>query len=265
MLQEESKESEENFALMKKYVNCALYNDSKILISHSQVNSFKKSGNMAQFYSYMETICFNMDPKLMPTVKLLYSKFGDVERFYKVVPILINRELVQETIKKKMMDWNWTYINYLEEYRINSVEGMQTFYFQFFLALITELYADNPKKRHLNATFYNFSALEWLSVDNRSLFKAFIPFQFFVSSCCDLDPTSMALERKIEFILNNYTYGRKDLESIFYKAYKSYRLQSIPLLLESYPLSLPYLHHLKCFPNDAIASLLNQYFYINVV
>ena len=252
--------------LMKNYVKHALFEDTKILVSRSQVERYQKSVHFSKFISYLEKVSFNLDPSLLTTLASIYDKFGALDRFHKVVNLLVNRRKMMLMVREAMAVWNFNQINYLESFNINTVDGMHDYYSNYFQKLIYTTYNANTKKRLLNANFIDFSPSEWLAVDMASLFKEFKSFKLNIRAVVvELDLNSLALERKVEFILNNFKFGQSELFSIFESEFKRYRLGTIPQLLLNYPQNMKYILHLKCWPSDAKSLMLNQYLSTNIV
>ena len=252
--------------LMKNYVKHALFEDTKIIVSRHQVERYQKSVHFSKFILYLEKVSFNLDPALLATLSSIYEKFGLLDRFHRVVNLLVNRRKMILMVKDALEVWNFSQINYLESFNIDTVDGMHDYYTNYFQKLIYTTYNANTKKRLLNANFIDFSPSEWLTVDMTLLFKEYKAFSLNIRAVVvELDPNSLALERKVEFILNNFKFGQSKLFSIFQSEFKRYRLSTIPQLLLNYPQNMRYILHLKCWPNDAKSLILNQYLSTNIV
>eukprot|EP00835_Amoeboradix_gromovi_P006991 NODE_978_length_2617_cov_0.200159.p1 type:complete len:623 gc:universal NODE_978_length_2617_cov_0.200159:361-2229(+) len=246
-------------ALMKKYVKHALFEDTKIIVSHHLIKKYQNSYDYKFFISYLEKICYNIDPKLLTRLMNIYERFELLDRFYKVINLLVNRQKIRAMVMESTAHWNWDKINYLESFKIHTVDGMKDYYFEYFYNLVSKHFKLHRNKRRSNPSFKDLSISEWCSLQIDTLFKDYTPFKLRINAVVDnLDDFTKALELKISFILNNYEFGQSELLSIFEDAFQSYRLSTVPLLLANYPHNMPFICHLKLFPSQSESHILKH-------
>eukprot|EP00834_Sanchytrium_tribonematis_P008585 NODE_1058_length_2395_cov_0.515679.p2 type:complete len:253 gc:universal NODE_1058_length_2395_cov_0.515679:2180-1422(-) len=249
--------SNESDVLMRKYVRHALFEESKIIISKQQISNYQKSKQFIKFVDYIEKLSFNLDPLLLNTLYHVYERFGILDRYSRVINLLVDRNKVGEMVKKSVTNWTWEDINYLETYKVHAFDGLNEFFKSYFTAMIQLAY-ESPAKRQLAPTLKQFSCKEWATVEVKSLFKIYRQFDLRIRAVkgISIDTITLGLENKLNFILNNFLYGQIEIHRIFEQCFLEHRLHSIPLILDCYHnRDLEFLQ-LQAYPTEARAEIL---------